>query len=129
MINVRALANAAVQQVNPNITGAWVQSTGGYTTNADGSRVAATTSTSVQMQVQATSGKDLAHTDGLNVQGVLRTVVMYGNVQGVVRADQQGGDVLQFPEVPGGPTRNWRVVSVMETWPTWARVIVALQNP
>jgi hypothetical protein len=128
-VNLRGLVNAAIQRVNPNIAGTWVQSTGGYTTNADGSRTPTTVSSSVQLQVQATSGKDLAHTDGLNIQGVMRTVVMYGNVQGVVRADQQGGDILQFPEVPGGAVRNWRVVSVMETWPTWARVIVALQNP
>jgi len=54
-------------------------------------------------------------------------VYMYGNVQGVVRADQQGGDILVFPEIPGGVNRNWRVISVAETWPTWAHVIVVLQ--
>lgn len=129
MIHVRAMANRVTQQVNPNITGLWVRSTGGYTTAADGTRTATTYSQIVQMQVQAMSGRDLAHTDGLNIQGVLRSVVMWGDVQGVVRADQKGGDVLQFAETLTGPVRNWLVVSVMETWPTWARVIVALQNP
>lgn len=67
--------------------------------------------------------------DALNIEGVARSVHMVGNVQGVVRADQKGGDILQFPEMPGGTVRNWRVVSVMETWPTYSRVLAILQNP
>ena len=127
MINVRALANTVTQRVNPNIWGDWIQSAGGYTTDAAGKRTPVTYTQTVEMQVQGLAGKDLAHTDGLNIQGVLRSVIMYGNVQGVVRSAQRGGDVLQFPEVPNGAVMSWRVVSVMETWPTWARVIVALQ--
>jgi len=89
--------------------------------------VPTTTSTTVPAQVQALSASDMAHTDGLNIEGVKRTVIMYGNVQGVVRTDQKGGDMLQFPEIPSGSVKNWRVVSVVETWPTWARVVVVLQ--
>ena len=129
MIHVRAMANRLIQQVNQDIVGTWVRSTGGYTTAADGTRTPETYSKGVLMQVQAMTGKDLAHVDGLGIQGVMRSVVMWGDVQGIVRADQKGGDVLQFAERMGGPVRNWLVVSVMETWPTWARVIVALQNP
>lgn len=126
MINVRGLANAAIQAVNTNQTIGWVQSSG-YTTDAAGHRTPSSTTTSIEAQVQATSAGDLKHIDGLNIQGVMRSVYMYGNVQGVVRADQKGGDILQFPEVPGGSSKNWRVVSVVETWPTWAKVIVVLQ--
>jgi len=126
MINVRGLANRVVQNVNPNTSVVWVQSAG-YTTDAAGHRVPTTTSTTVPAQVQALSASDMAHTDGLNIEGVKRTVIMYGNVQGVVRTDQKGGDMLQFPEIPSGSVKNWRVVSVVETWPTWARVVVVLQ--
>lgn len=129
MINIRAMANSVAQTVNPDVLGVWVQSIGGYVTNADGSRTPNTNSVTVRMQVQALNAKDLALTDGLNLQGVLRSVVMDGQPQGVARADQQGGDVLQFAEVPSGPVRNWRVVGVTETWATWSRVVVALQNP
>lgn len=129
MINIRAMANSVAQTVNPDVLGVWVQSIGGYVTNADGSRTPNTNSVTVRMQVQALNAKDLALTDGLNLQGVLRSVVMDGQPQGVARADQQGGDVLQFAEVPSGPVRNWRVVAVTETWATWSRVVVALQNP
>jgi hypothetical protein len=64
----------------------------------------------------------------MNIQGVMRSVHIFGNIQGVVRIDQQGGDILQFPELPGGAIRNWKVIQVMETWPTWSRVLVALQS-
>ena len=126
-MDVRAIVNRFTQSVNPNMTVTWVQSTG-YTTDAAGNRTPTTTSTTVQAQVQGLTAPDLRHMDGLNIQGVLRSVHLFGNVQGVVRIDQQGGDILQFPEVPNGPTRNWRVVQVMETWATWCRVIVALQS-
>lgn len=129
MINVRALANTAIQGVNPNISIDWVRSIGGYTTNADFTRTPVTTTTTVQGNVQGLSGQDLKHVEGLNIQGVFRSVHLYGDVQGVVRADQKGGDILQFPETPGAAFKSWRVISVMETWPTWCRVLVCLQNP
>ena len=129
MIDVHALASAAIQPVNPDKQVIWLRSTGGYTTNAAGHRTPITESVPVSANVQGLSAKDLEHTDGQNMQGVMRSVHLYGNAQGIVRTDQQGGDVLQFPEVDGGPPRNWRVTLVMETWPTWCRVIVTLQNP
>jgi len=73
--------------------------------------------------------KYLGDVQGAVMRSIMRSVHLYGNVQGIVRTDSQGGDVLQFPEAPGGPPRNWRVTLVMETWPTWCRVIVTLQNP
>lgn len=127
MIDVRSIANSAIQITNLNISVTWLRSTG-YTTGADGSRTPTTTSSTVEAQVQGLSAQDLQHIDALNIEGVKRSVHMYGDVQGVVRVDQKGGDILQFPEVPGGTVRNWSVISVMETWPTWARVIVVLQN-
>lgn len=129
MIDVHSLANQAVQQVNTDTSVVWVQSTGGYTTDATGHRTPTTATQTVQANVQGVSAEDLKHLDGLNIQGVMRSVHLYGNVQGAVRADSQGGDILRFPEVPGSAVRNWRVVTVMETWPTWCRVIAVLQNP
>ncbi len=126
-MNLFGLARSAVQGVNSNQQINWVQSTGGYTTDAAGHRTPVQQMVSVQAQVQATSSKDLQLLDNINIQGVSRRVYLYGNVLGISRPDQLGGDVLQFPEVPGGPVMNWKVVSVVETWPTWACVIVVLQ--
>jgi hypothetical protein len=127
MFDVRMIANQVSQVTNPNITVTWLKSTG-YTTSASGARTPTTTSQVISAQVQGLSSEDLKHTDGLNIQGVMRSVHIFGNVQGVVRIDQQGGDILQFPELPGGAIRNWKVIQVMETWPTWSRVLVALQS-
>ena len=91
----------------------------------------ATASQPVTAQVQPMTAGDLQLTDGLNVEGVRRAVCLYGDVAGVVRAGQRGGDVLQFPRVTGGPVYDWKVVSMVKTWPLatppWAKVIVVLQ--
>lgn len=126
-MNLRGIANQTIQRVNPDQQILWQRSTG-YTTDAAG-RVTPTYRTdTVQAQIQATSGKDLQHVDALNVSGVMRSVYLYGNVQGVVRADRQGGDLLCFPETPCGPNKTWLITSVVETWPDWAHVIVVLQE-
>lgn len=125
-MNIRGIANSVIQVTNPNISIKWVQSTG-YTTNSAGRRTPTTSETTVQAQVQGLSGQDLQHAEGLNIQGVLRSVHLYGNAQGVVRVTGEGGDILKFPEIPGGTERSWKVVSVMETWPDWSRVLVQLQ--
>ena len=126
MFNVRALVNPFTQVTNPNIAIAWEQSNG-YTTDGAGKRTPQFTTVYVQAQIQALSAQDLRHVDGLNISGVMRSVYIYGNVAGIVRTDQQGGDILQFAEIPGGTVKNWLVSTVVETWPTWAHVIVTLQ--
>jgi len=112
---------------NNNIQVNWVQSTG-YVTDSAGKRVPTTITLTVEAQVQALSTSDLKHIDGLNITGVMRTVYLYGNAAGVVRADQIGGDILRFPEVPNGTIRNWLITQVVETWPDWCHVIVTLQQ-
>lgn len=129
-MNLRGIANRLTQAVNPNISVAWIQAAGGYTTDATGTRTAITSApVPVQAQVQALSSTDLKQMDGMNIQGVMRSVYLTGSASGVIRADQKGGDILQFPESPGGAVRNWRVTVMSETWPDWCRVIVVLQSP
>lgn len=127
MIDVRTLANQAIQVTNPNIQVEWVRNYG-YATDDAGRRVPINLSETVNAQVQGLSAGDLQFVDGLNIQGVLRSVHLYGNVQGVVRTDQKGGDILRFPQVSGGSVLDWKIVQVMETWQTWCRVIVCLQS-
>ena len=126
MFNVRALANKYIQVTNPNQKINWIQSNG-YVTDDAGKRIPKTITLTVDAQVQALSATDLKHIDGLNITGVMRSVYMYGNAAGVVRADQIGGDILVFPEVPGGCNKNWLINQVIETWSDWCHVIVTLQ--
>jgi hypothetical protein len=127
LIDVRTLANRTIQVVNDNITLTWDRSTG-YNTAASGQRTETFASQDIQAQVQGLSAAELQHIDGLNVQGVMRAVYMYGNIQGVVKADQKGGDILHFAEIQGGTIRRWRVIQVLETWQTWCKVAVILQS-
>ena len=126
-MNLRGLANKYTRLTNNNIQVNWVQSTG-YVTNDAGKRVPTSITLTVDAQVQALSTSDLQHIDGLNITGVMRTVYLYGNAAGVLRADQIGGDILRFPEVPNGTIRNWLITQVVETWSDWCHVIVTLQQ-
>lgn len=125
-MNIRGLANRYTQITNKNIQINWVQSNG-YVTDDAGARTPKTITLTVSAQVQALSASDLKHIDGLNITGVMRSVYMYGNAAGVVRADQIGGDILVFPEAPNCCNRNWLITQVVETWPDWCHVIATLQ--
>lgn len=126
-MNLRGMANPATQTVNANIDVVWVQNTG-YTTNDAGKRTPTTSTLTLKGNVQALDAGDLRHTDSINLQGVTRAVYLYGNIQGIVRADGKGGDILQFPQVPGSTNQNWLVYHVSETWPDWCKVLVVLQQ-
>lgn len=123
-MNLHAVAGPAVAVVNPTILGTLKVSTGN-TTNADFSRTPTyATYANIPMQVQALSGEEIRHVDALNIQGVVRSVWMNGNVEGLDRAAGKGGDLLVF----NGQT--WLVVAVSETWDAsgWCHVIVKLQD-
>lgn len=126
-MNLRKIANAYTRNINPNIPAIWRKSIG-YTVKEDGTQEPVYEDSTVEINPQAVSGDTLAFIEGLNIQGVMRSVYMYGNVQGVVRSDERGGDLLLFPQTPDKPIQTWKVVTVVETWPDWAHVIVVLQN-
>lgn len=133
MINVRAIANSAIQAINPNQSITWKQSTGNTVDAAGNQTPSYTTLTGIAANVQSLSWKDLQHKDLINVQGVKRAVYLYGNVQGNVRPTAKGGDLLLFPQELGGTVATWLVVCALETWNSdstgWSKVAVVLQNP
>ncbi len=126
MINVRAIANRRIQLVNANTPATLLKSTG-YTTDSAGHRTPTFQRVPVTIQNQAASNEDLKQVDGLNLQGILRTVSISGDLQGAFRAGNTGGDLLQFPDQTG-TNRQWLVTHVLETWPTWCRVLVVMQT-
>lgn len=125
-MNLRKLANAGTKTINPNIPIIWDRSVG-YSTNAAGKQTPNVVTTTVYGNAQGITGEEIQHIDAISMQGVYRKVYMYGNVQGIVRTDGKGGDILKFPEAPGEANKNWKVITVMETWPDWASVLVELQ--
>ena len=126
-MNLHAIVRSIILAVNPDRAGTWRRSSGS-TTAADGTRTPTYIDTVVQLQIQALTGRDLSHLNMLNIQGVQRVVYMYSNVQGVVRVDNKGGDLLLFPQDLGGTVNTWKVVVVLETWSEgWCKIGVTLQ--
>jgi hypothetical protein len=126
-VNLHGITRAAITSVNPDIVATLLQSTG-YDTDAAGHRTPTYSTTTGMIQVQALTTEQIKRMDFINIQGVFRSVYLYGDWSGIVRADKTGGDILQFPEQAGGPVRSWKVVETVETWPDWSRVIVVLQT-
>jgi hypothetical protein len=131
-MNLHSIVRGAINTVNPDIVGVWRESIGIETDPTTGRPIPAYTDhPGVRMQVQALTGKDLKHEAFNAMQGVKRAVYVDGNVQGVVRPDGTGGDILVFPMTRGGPKRAWLVVVVLETWTPdstgWCKVGVVLQ--
>jgi hypothetical protein len=127
-MNLHGLVQGVIGAVNPNIPAQVFASTG-YTTGADGKRVPTYAApVTIQIQVQALTYTDLVKLDGLNIQGERRAVYLNGDWNGAVRVDQQGGDLLKFPDHPGGPVRTWLAAMILENWPDWTKIACTLQN-
>ena len=85
--------------------------------------VAMTTALVVPAQIQALTFRDLQQIDGLNLQGDRRGIYFYGEIDGLVRPDNKGGDLITFPD-----GTIWLVAIVLEQWPDWCKVAATLQN-
>ena len=122
-LNLHRIVRGAITAVNPDEMVVVSESTG-YTTSADGTPVPSYNSYQTPAQLQPPSGKDLKQIDGLNLQGTLRSVYFYGDVEAIVRSLKKGGD--KFTRCDGSV---WLVNQVLETWdPGWCKVIATLQN-
>lgn len=131
-MNLHALVRSTIQVITPDTSCQWMQSTG-YTTSPSGKQAPTYALFTVRMQVQGLASREIRHMDSLNIQGVLRKVYAYGNVEGVVRPSLQGGDLIIFAQQYGGIPQVWKVVHPMETWADaqangWSSAIVALQE-
>lgn len=120
-MNLHSIAGPIVAAVNP-MTLATIKYSDGYEIGPGRKQVPKyRVVPDVQAQVQPLSAGDLKHLEAQNIQGVQRSVYLYGDIQGVVRPADKGGDLLIF----GG--RVWLVTVVFETWPDWCKVGVTLQ--
>lgn len=127
-MDLHSIVSGAIGTVNPFIL-ASIEMSSGYTTTASGKQVPAYFPAINQLiQVQALQYNDIAQLDGLNIQGERRAIYLEGFWSGVIRSDSKGGDLLTFPEYPGGALRTWLVVQVLEHWPDWSKLAVTLQD-
>jgi hypothetical protein len=87
--------------------------------------IAMSSSLTLLAQVQALSTRDLRQIEGLNLQGTLKAVYLNGALNGGVRVQLKGGDIVQFPD-----GSVWLVTLVPEPWALtagWTKMICTLQ--
>lgn len=133
-MNLHSIVRPAINSVNPDIAGGFIASTGHNVDDAGNVTPTFAASVPVRLQVQPPGTKDLRHLNNLNISGVVRSVFMFGNAQGVVRPNQQGGDLLTFPQFTGQAASTWLTVAADGPWSVndggWTKVLVVLQeNP
>lgn len=126
-MNIRGIANRAIQIVNPNITILWRKSLG-YEVDEDGIQIPVYSDpVQVIAQVQSLSVSEIQAYEGLNLSTSSRKVYLKEYPNAVSRPQAQGGDLFEFPVHPGGVNKTWLVTSVLESY-DWSCVIVTLQN-
>ena len=131
-MNLQGITAGAIAAVNPMVWCSLRVSTGNIT-NADFS-VSPSYAPAVQVlgQVQSLTYRDLQQVEGLNLQGTKRAIYLQGEVEGVVRPMNRGGDLVTFPD-----GTVWLVVQVLEAWgqnantpvEQWCKVACTLQMP
>lgn len=126
-MNLNALAGPVVAAVNP-LTPASVQFSLGAVTNSDGTQTPKyqVPPTPVSAQVQPLSTGEIRQTDHLNLQGVKVAIYLNGELDGLVRVNKKGGDLVT---IASGPHRGvYLVAMVLEQWNDWVKVAATLQN-
>jgi hypothetical protein len=123
-MNLHQMASGMIAIVNP-FRQVQIRRSTGYATALDGSRtpIFEVLSGPAQIQDLSTDQLSLLTDAGFNIQAVRKNIYLNGHWAGVVRADQQGGDVFLFDGA------EWLVTNVPEQWPDWTKVIVTMQSP
>lgn len=122
MINVRALANMATQNVNPNMEVTLEVNTG-YTVNDYGEQVVSYVSEPITVQTQSLSSTEKYNLDLVNKQGEFISIYAYGDINGIRRWLQKGSSRFVFPAYGEEEPAIWNVEQVAESFATWTRVV------
>lgn len=131
-LNLHLAVRQVIPAINADITGYWYVNKGAVV-GPDGYQVASfEPAVSVQLQVQPPSAQDLRFAEFLQLQGVIRTVWMFSNPNGIVRVNQTGNDLLLFPQWAGAPNDAWLVARPDEGWSVdsggWTKLLATLQT-
>ena len=130
-MNLQGITASAVSAVNPMVTAQLRVSTGNVTNPDFTISPSYAPAVPVQAQVQSLTYRDLQQTEGLNLQGTKKAIYLQGDVEGIVRPTNRGGDLITMPD-----GTVWLVVLVLESWgqntsntsEQWCKVAVVLQN-
>ncbi len=125
-MNLHQIVSGAVGAINPLLPAVVYVSTGS-TIAVDGKRTPTfARPCNVPAQIQPLSTGDIRQLDSLNIQGVEKAIYLNGHVDGLVREQNKGGDLIVLSH---GPNRGTYLVSVvLEAWPDWAKCGVVMQS-
>lgn len=122
-MNLHGIVAPTISAVNPLVQVSVKVSTG-YSTAPDGKRVPTyAKAVTVLAQIQPLTGGELHHLDALNLQGDFQGIYINGRIDGLVRGENKGGDLITLSN---GDV--YLVTTVLESWPDWTKVAATLQN-
>ncbi len=124
-MNLNQLAGAVTSIVSPTMP-VTVRVSTGNTPNPDGTRTPTyAPPVTVSAQVQPISWRDIQQMEGLTLQGTRKAIYLNGQIAGLVRETNQGGDLIEFPD-----GSVYLVAIVLEGWTNagWCKVAAVLQN-
>lgn len=122
-MDLLSLTTGVIGVINPLIL-LQIQVSTGQTIAPDGTQTPSYAPTvTLRGQVQPLTWRDLQQLDGLNIQGSTNAIYIEGHLNGIVRVDSKGGDLITDPD-----GKIWLVTQVLEYWPDWTKVSVTLQN-
>lgn len=128
MINVRALANMATQNVNPNMMVTLEVNTG-FTVDDYGQQIPSFESQSIEIQAQSLTSTEKYNLDLSNRQGEFISIYAFGAIDGIRRWLQKGSSKFIFPAYGEESPAIWMVDKVGESFATWTRVIAWRADP
>lgn len=98
-MNLHGIVQGAIGAVNPHVPVSVRVSTGYEVDEDQGFRQvpAYADAQVVQGQVQSLTYDDLRQIDSLNIQGTKRAIYLYGRIDGLVRVENKGGDLITVP--------------------------------
>ena len=124
-MNLHSLNRQAIGVISPDVLAELKQSNG-YDILADGTQQPKYNIYSGMVHIQPVPS-NLQLGDFILTAEIGRVVYLRGAMASIVRADQKGGDIMRFPARPCEAYRDWKVVAVLEQWPTWCKVAVVMQ--
>lgn len=127
-MNLHGIVRGAITSVNPDIPAVIAISTG-YTVADEGTGRQVPSylpRQPIRAQVQPLTWRDIQQLDGMTLEGTRRKIYVYGRLDGLVRPQKKGGDLIYIQE--GVNKGTWLVAIVLEQWPDWASVAATLQN-
>lgn len=127
MINVRRMANSMTSMVNPNRDAA-LRVNIGFIADDAGNQKPSFDEMPVKIQAQSLQSDERDHLGLVDRQGEFISAYAYGSISAIQRWLKRGESQLVF--VPYGETEQaiWNVDKVLESYPTWVRLLLVRLN-